>query len=146
MTTDATEETAKPARKTRAEKDAEAKVAILAKLKSMENTPMAAVYEHLKCRPATPMHIQWRAAYDAVRSRGFRGEAVRIMAGINNMDQLRACSPYPRPEVVRAFNILLGGIPAASIFPCLRNSYAVQLLVAKDYLTEDKRAEALISQ
>lgn len=137
MTTDATEETLKPKIKTRAEKDVEAKVGILAKIKSMENTPLAAVYEHLNCRPSSPMSFQWRAAYAAIRSRGFVGEDVRIMAGLTRKQHLRLCSPYPRREVVRAFNFLLGGVPDERIFPCLKNSNAVQLVVAKGYLTDD---------
>lgn len=116
------------------EKDSAAKIDILAKLKSLEGASLAPVYEILTCRPGTPMSVQWRTAFTAIRARGFGSDDIITLAGIRGGVHGRRCNPYPMPEVIAAFKYLLVGIPAERIFPCLKNDREFQLNHAKEYI------------
>ncbi len=106
----------------------------LAKLKAMDGVSLDPVYAILTCRPQTPMFVQWRVAFDAIRLRGFVLRDVLAITGKANPRILRLCDPFPQDDVVSAFSMLLGGIPAERIFPCLRNDAEFQAHHAKDYV------------
>ena len=120
----------------KAEREAEELQDLLAKLKPMADAPLGPVLDILDCRPRSPMYVQWRVAFNALRARGFTVKSVVLLSGVTDRPLLRACNPYPRPEVVQAFQTLLGGIPAERIFPCLKNSHEFQEAHAKDYLAQ----------